>query len=90
VPSPSPINGYSAPPVPARAPSPLPTQMGQDWRSYLQSLPTPGRTPSPQPPPQQQQQQGYAPPPSLPSSLKPPEGWQSSVPTSSDGHQWKR
>ncbi|KAL7422359.1 hypothetical protein Q5752_003005 [Cryptotrichosporon argae] len=61
----------------------------RDWRSYLQNLgagasPAPDRAPSPQPPPkdrpyqsapQQQQQEWYTPPPSLPASVHPQNGW---------------
>lgn len=115
-PNPPQANGWNnqghnqnPPPVqPARVPSPLPTQIGQDWRSYMQSLSTPGnpqpqsqdgqgraQSPAPPPPPPSGQAQGqggyYAPPPNLPSSLRPPEGWQSTLPTSNDGrHQWQR
>ncbi|WRT68597.1 uncharacterized protein IL334_005575 [Kwoniella shivajii] len=71
-----------------------------DWRSYMNSLAStgsgggvmPARTPSPQPPPKDsrgQQQQWYTPPPSLPSSIAPPEGWRSTLPAQTDGHAWR-
>ncbi|KAI9637599.1 uncharacterized protein MKK02DRAFT_43525 [Dioszegia hungarica] len=86
-----------APPPPGRTPSPAPPPapgIKHDWRSYMQSLNAAGgRTPSPQPPPPQQGQQGqqdwYTPPPSLPTSIRPPDGWNAGTHVSQDGHQWR-
>lgn len=54
--------------------------MKQDWKSYMASLNTsssyPARSASPLPPvPQQQQQDWYTPPPNVPSSIRPQDGW---------------
>jgi len=31
----------------------------------------------------------YTPPPSLPASIRPPEGWKSTLPADGSGHQWR-
>ncbi|WVQ95125.1 hypothetical protein IAU59_002219 [Kwoniella sp. CBS 9459] len=85
---------------PGRAPSPSMSSTSnakKDWRSYMAGLSTtpnggivPNRTPSPQPPPKDPQQgQWYTPPPSLPNSIVPPEGWRSTLPAQKDGHHWR-
>ncbi|OCF38676.1 hypothetical protein I317_07553 [Kwoniella heveanensis CBS 569] len=85
---------------PGRAPSPSVSSTStakKDWRSYMAGLSTtpnggivPNRTPSPQPPPKDPQQgQWYTPPPSLPNSIVPPEGWKSTLPAQKDGHHWR-
>ncbi|WVF67491.1 hypothetical protein IAT40_002247 [Kwoniella sp. CBS 6097] len=85
---------------PGRAPSPSMSSAPnakKDWRSYMAGLSTtpnggivPNRTPSPQPPPKDPQQgQWYTPPPSLPNSIVPPEGWRSTLPAQKDGHHWR-
>ncbi|ORY35735.1 hypothetical protein BCR39DRAFT_511825 [Naematelia encephala] len=76
-----------------RSPSPSP-QVKTDWRSYMSNLPVNGRSPSPQPPNhqrQEEQREWYTPPPSLPASIRPPEGWRSTLPgqVSPNGHQWR-
>ncbi|KAK8854621.1 hypothetical protein IAR55_003360 [Kwoniella newhampshirensis] len=91
-------------PYRAPSPSPLhQTSSGTgvakgDWKSYMASLGTgghvgaggsmPNRTPSPQPPPKDQGQ-WFTPPPSLPASIAPPEGWRSTLPAQTDGHAWR-
>ncbi|WVR09462.1 hypothetical protein IAU60_006529 [Kwoniella sp. DSM 27419] len=85
------------PPAAGRTPSPGPNPTAKtNWRAYMAGLSTtpnggiqPARTPSPQPPPKDEPQgQWYTPPPSLPTSLAPPEGWQSTLPAQRNGHQW--
>jgi hypothetical protein len=71
-----------------RSPSPSLNPGRQDWKAYMQGLggSLPPRSPSPQPPPKQ----WYTPPPSLPASIRPPDGWRSTLPAQmSDGHQWR-
>ncbi|WWD19239.1 hypothetical protein CI109_103697 [Kwoniella shandongensis] len=87
----SPMPNYSQ----NRTPSPQPTAKA-NWKSYMTNLGTgagagaggiPNRTPSPQPPPKDQQ--WYTPPPSLPASIAPPEGWRSTLPAQTEGHAWR-
>ncbi|KAK4689162.1 hypothetical protein P7C73_g936, partial [Tremellales sp. Uapishka_1] len=85
-------NGWQPP----RSASPLPPARpsNQDWKDYMsnvggsaQPLPHQVRAPSPQPPPPLQQQQWYTPPPSLPASIRPPEGWRSTLPSQGQAQQ---
>ncbi|RSH82261.1 hypothetical protein EHS25_005971 [Saitozyma podzolica] len=77
-----------------RSPSPTPSASvpatKEGWKSYMQGLGStlPARSPSPQPEPPAKE--WWTPPPSLPASIRPPEGWKSTLPAqTTDGHQWR-
>lgn len=89
---PPPTTAISSSPSPSAGPS------RQDWKSYMQSLsvePTPsapqgpsagiGRSPSPAPPPKD----WYTPPPTLPSSIRPPDGWKTTLPPEQQNQGWR-
>ncbi|GFZ50821.1 hypothetical protein JCM24511_08579 [Saitozyma sp. JCM 24511] len=89
----SPIDSGTGPGT-RRSPSPTPSASipatREGWKSYMQGLGTtlPARSPSPQPPPPAKE--WWTPPPSLPASIRPPEGWKSTLPAqTTDGHQWR-
>ena len=89
-----------AQPVQQQSHTPQPSAIKQDWKSYMASLGSsgsfPARSPSPLPPAppvqhQHQHQQGqdwYTPPPALPSSIRPQDGWNSSANAGQGQGQW--